>query len=172
MEFPFQLCSHIGNLCGWSSSSQNLSLKIETGFLPSTGATTIPSSISQADGISETKVVSIDGVLNSDKGSSSVSSPNDDSNCTSIGSSKHFSSSKYIVSSSVLKRCKPRISTGMLARLISISEYKSLWLLRNWRKSLRNGVVYLLAWVSWVACLRGWCGWRACVSSVLAWVAC
>ena len=69
-------------------------------------------------------MVSIDGVLNSDKGSSCVSSPNDHSNCTSIGSigsSKHFSSLEYIVSFSVLKRCKPSISTGMLAGLISIS---------------------------------------------------
>ena len=96
-----------------------LSLRIETGFFPSPGATTIISSISQADGVSETKVVSTDGVLNSDKGSSSVSSPNDDSNCTSIGSSKHFSNLEYIVPSSVLKRCKPKISTGMLAGLIS-----------------------------------------------------
>ena len=69
-------------------------------------------------------MVSIDGVLNSDKGSSSVSSPNDDSNCASIGSSKRFSSLEYIVSSYFLNRCKPRISTGMLAGLIS--EYKSL----------------------------------------------
>ena len=48
---------------------ENLSLRIETGFFPSADAKTIPSSISQADGISETKVVPIDGVLNSDKGS-------------------------------------------------------------------------------------------------------
>ena len=60
------------------------------------------------------------------KGSSRVSSPNNDSNCTSIASSKHFSSLEYIVPSSVLKCCKPRISTGRLAGLISISEYKSL----------------------------------------------
>ena len=49
------------------------------GFFPSSGATTIHSSISQADGISETKVVSTDRVVNSGKGSSSVFSPNDDS---------------------------------------------------------------------------------------------
>ena len=94
-------------------------IRIMTGFLPSPSATTIPSSILKSDGISETKVVSIDGVLNSDKGSSCISSTNDDSNCTSIGSSKHFSSLEYIVPSSVLKRCKPKISTGMLAGLIS-----------------------------------------------------
>ena len=80
-------------------------------FLLLTCATTIPSSIPQADGLSETKVISIDGVLNS--GSSSVLSANDDSNFTSIGSSKHFSSLKYVVSSSILKRFKPRISTGI-----------------------------------------------------------
>ena len=101
-------------------------LRIETGFFPSLGTITTPLFISQADGTSEIKVVSIDGVLNSDKRSSSVSSPNDDSNCTSIGSFKHFSCLEYIVSSSVLKRYKPRISTRMLAGLISISEYKSL----------------------------------------------
>ena len=50
-------------------------------------------------------MVLIDGVLNLDKESSSVFSPNDDSNCTSIDSSKHFNSLEYIVSSSVLKRC-------------------------------------------------------------------
>ena len=71
-------------------------------------------------------MVSIDGVLNSDNRSSSVSSRNDDSNCSSIGSSKHSSSLEHIVSSSVLKRYKPRISTGMLAGLSSMSEYKSL----------------------------------------------
>ena len=63
------------------------------------------------------------GVLNSEKVSSSVSSPNDDCSCTSIGSSKYFSSLENKVSSSVLKRCKPRISTGILAGLVSISEY-------------------------------------------------
>ena len=98
-----------------------MSLRIKTGFFPSYGATNIPYSISQADGIFQNKVVSIDAVLNSEKGSYSVSSANDDSNCTSIDSSKHFSSLKYIVSSSDLKRCKPSISTGMLAGLISIS---------------------------------------------------
>ena len=103
-----------------------MSLRIETVLFPPPGATTIPSSISQADGISETKVVSIDGVLNLDKGSSSVSSNNDDYNCTFIGSSKYFSSLEYIVSTSVLKRWKPGISTGMLAGLSLISEYKSL----------------------------------------------
>ena len=38
-------------------------------------------------------------------------------------------------------------------------------------KSLRNGVLFVLAWV---ACLREWRGkrgWRACVGDVLAWVA-
>ena len=45
---------------------------------------------------------------------------------------------------------------------------------RNMRKvscsaSLRNGVLFVLAWVAWVACL---CGWRASVGGVLAWVAC
>ena len=81
---------------------------------------------SQAIGISETKVVSIDGVLNSDKGSSSVSSRNDDSNCTSIGLSKYSSSLEHLVASSILKRYKLKISTGMLAGLSSMSEYKSV----------------------------------------------
>ena len=94
-------------------------------FLPFNWCKNILSSISQADGISETKVVSTDGVLNSDNRSSSASSPNDDSNCTSVGSPKHFSSLEYIVSFSVLKRYKPRTSTGMLAGLISVSKFKS-----------------------------------------------
>ena len=42
--------------------------------------------------------------------------------------------------------------------------------------SLRNGMLYVLAWVAclrewratWVACLRGWGGWRACVGGVIA----
>ena len=47
--------------------------------------------------------------------------------------------------------------------------------------SLRNGVLFVLAWVAWVARLRGWCasvgalgaclrGWRARMGGVLAWV--
>ena len=95
-------------------------------FLSFPVARTIPSSILQPDGISETKVVSIDGALNSDKESSSVLSPNNDFNCTSIGSSKNVTSLEYIVSSSVLKRCKSRMSTAMIAGLIYISEYESL----------------------------------------------
>ena len=35
--------------------------------------------------------------------------------------------------------------------------------------SLRNCVLFVLAWEAWVAYLRGW---RACVDGVLAWVAC
>ena len=41
--------------------------------------------------------------------------------------------------------------------------------------SLRNGVLYMLAWVTWVVCLRGWLGWSSSVDGVggvLAWVAC
>ena len=33
-------------------------------------------------------------------------------------------------------------------------------------ESLRNGVLFALAWVAWVAC---WRGWRTCVGSVLVW---
>ena len=33
-------------------------------------------------------------------------------------------------------------------------------------KSLKNGVLFVLVWVAWVACLRGW---RASVGGVLAW---
>ena len=42
------------------------------------------------------------------------------------------------------------------------------------RLSLRNGVLFVPAWVPWVACSRGWRGWRACVvgmGDVLACVA-
>ena len=61
--------------------------------------------------------------------------------------------------------------------------------------TLRNGVLFALPWLAWVACLRGWCasvgdvggvlawvacqrgwrgwrGWHVCVDGVLAWVAC
>ena len=49
--------------------------------------------------------------------------------------------------------------------------------------SLKNGMLFVLAWVAWVACLRGYVlvwvgwavclrGWRASVGGVLAWVAC
>ena len=38
-------------------------------------------------------------------------------------------------------------------------------------KSLRNGMLFVLAWVAWVAYLRGWDEWRACLAIVLAWVA-
>ena len=34
--------------------------------------------------------------------------------------------------------------------------------------SLSNGVLFVLAWVAWVACLRGW---HAGVGGMLAWVA-
>ena len=51
--------------------------------------------------------------------------------------------------------------------------------------SLRNGVLYMpawvtswracmggmLVWVAWVACYVGWCGWRVCVGGMLVWVA-
>ena len=36
-------------------------------------------------------------------------------------------------------------------------------------KGLRNGVLFVLAWVTWMACLRIW---RASVGGMLAWVAC
>ena len=36
--------------------------------------------------------------------------------------------------------------------------------------SLRNGVLFVLAWVARVACLRGWRGKSACMGSVLAWM--
>ena len=41
-----------------------------------------------------------------------------------------------------------------------------------WKKimkntSLRNGVLFVLVWVTYVECLRGW---RACVGNVLVWV--
>ena len=35
-------------------------------------------------------------------------------------------------------------------------------------KGLRNGVLFVLAWVTWMACLRIW---RASVGGMLAWVA-
>ena len=41
--------------------------------------------------------------------------------------------------------------------------------------TLRNGVLFVLAWVPWVAwqaCLRGWYASVSDVGSVLAWVAC
>ena len=37
--------------------------------------------------------------------------------------------------------------------------------------SLRNGVLFVLAWVVWVACLRGWRAGVGDVGGVLAWVA-
>ena len=37
------------------------------------------------------------------------------------------------------------------------------------KKSLRNGVLFVLAWVAWVVCL---CGWPASVGGVFAWVVC
>ena len=36
---------------------------------------------------------------------------------------------------------------------------------------LRNGVLFVLAWVTWVACLRGWRASMGDVGGVLAWVA-
>ena len=33
-------------------------------------------------------------------------------------------------------------------------------------RSLRNGVLFGLAWVARLVCLRGWCGWNASVDSV------
>ena len=38
--------------------------------------------------------------------------------------------------------------------------------------SLRNGVLFLLAWVARVACLRGWRASVGGVGGVLAWVVC
>ena len=37
--------------------------------------------------------------------------------------------------------------------------------------SLRNGVLFVLAWVAWVVCLRGWRASVCGVGGVLAWVA-
>ena len=36
------------------------------------------------------------------------------------------------------------------------------------KTNLRNGELFMLVWVAWVACLNDW---RACVAGVLAWVA-
>ena len=44
--------------------------------------------------------------------------------------------------------------------------------LRGWHASLR-GVGGMLPWVAWVVCLHGWCGWLANVGyvvGVLVWV--
>ena len=38
--------------------------------------------------------------------------------------------------------------------------------------SLRNGVLFVLAWVARVACLRGWRASVGGVGRVLAWVVC
>ena len=38
--------------------------------------------------------------------------------------------------------------------------------------SLRNGALFVLAWVAWVARLRGWCASVGALGGVLAWVAC
>ena len=38
--------------------------------------------------------------------------------------------------------------------------------------SLRNGVLFVLAWVARVACLRGWRASVGGVGGVLAWVVC
>ena len=38
--------------------------------------------------------------------------------------------------------------------------------------SLRNGVLFVLAWVAWVVCLRGWSASVGDVGGVLTWVAC
>ena len=38
--------------------------------------------------------------------------------------------------------------------------------------TLRNGVLFMLAWVAWVACLRGWFASVGDMDGVLAWVAC
>ena len=38
--------------------------------------------------------------------------------------------------------------------------------------SLRNGVLFVLAWVARVACLRGWRASMGGVGRVLAWVVC
>ena len=39
------------------------------------------------------------------------------------------------------------------------------------KEGLRNGMLYVLAWVAWVACLRGWCASAGDMGSVLPWVA-
>ena len=55
--------------------------------------------------------------------------------------------------------------------------------LNMYLKGLRNGMLFVLAWVAWVSCLRRLsisvvgvdgvlAGCRACVGDVLAWVAC
>ena len=65
-------------------------------------------------------------------------------------------------------------------------EYFYCWYCWHWRvlprcykindaktfKSLRNGVLFVLAWVACVACLRGWCASVCGVGSALAWVTC
>ena len=37
--------------------------------------------------------------------------------------------------------------------------------------SLKNDVLFVRAWVAWVACWSGLRGWCACVGGVLAWMA-
>ena len=43
--------------------------------------------------------------------------------------------------------------------------------LRGWRASMGD-VGNMLAWVTWVTCLREWCASVGGVGGVLAWVAC
>ena len=43
--------------------------------------------------------------------------------------------------------------------------------LRGWRASMGD-VGSMLAWVTWVTCLREWCASVGGVGGVLAWVAC
>ena len=65
-----------------------LSLKTGTGCFLSSGAIVISCSSSQLDVTSEIIVVSTDGALNLDRGSSYISSLVDNSTSVSIGSSK------------------------------------------------------------------------------------
>ena len=39
-------------------------------------------------------------------------------------------------------------------------------------RSLRNGLLFVLVWVAWVACLHGWRASVGDVGGVLTWVAC
>ena len=72
------------------------------------------------------------------------------------------------------------LPTSNLPTNLSIRSYlskfsKSSFISRNstiYQKSLRNDVLFVLAWVAWVACLRGWRASMGDVGGVLAWVAC
>ena len=56
--------------------------------------------------------------------------------------------------------------------LIPIKNFMVLWYLYCDQVSLRNGVLFVLAWVAWVACLCEWHASMGDVGDVLVWVAC